>query len=74
MTAFTELEIGTTALESIKGLGWHVAHDLDIGPQTEDAERADYIEVLLGHRLRDATGRMNPDLERLESLRYFSSQ
>lgn len=55
-------------------MGWHVTHGPDIGPQTEDAERADHIEVLLERRLLDASGRLNPDLERLEILSYFPSQ
>ena len=74
MTTFSELEIGTTALEWLKGLGWHVNHGLDIGPQTKGAERADYIEVLPERRLRDASDRLSLDLERLEILSYYPSQ
>ena len=55
-------------------MGWHVTHGLDIGPQTEGVERADYIEVLLEHRLRDASGRLNLDLEGSGILGYYRSQ
>lgn len=51
-----------------------MTHGVDIGQQTEGAERADYIEILLEHRLRDASGRLNPDLERSEIFRYYRSQ
>jgi len=61
-SSFTESEVEAAALEWLEGLGWRVAHGPDIGPHTEGAERADYAEVVLEHRLRDALDRLNPDL------------
>ena len=63
MTAtFTESELEAAALEWLEGLGWKVAHGPDIAPHADGAERADYTEVVLEHRLRDALDRLNPDL------------
>jgi type I restriction enzyme R subunit len=39
-----------------------VAHGPDIAPQAAGAERTNYSEVILEHRLRDALDRVNPDL------------
>ena len=60
--SFTESEVEAAALEWLEGLGWKVAHGPDIGPHADGAERADYAEVVLEHRLRDALGRLNPHL------------
>jgi len=62
MTPFTESEVEAAALEWLEGLGWKVAHGPDIGPNAEGAERAEYTEVVLEHRLRDALDRLNPGL------------
>ena len=62
MTTFTESEVEAAALEWLASLGWRVAHGPDIAPHAEDAERADYTEVVLDHRLRDALDRLNPEL------------
>ena len=59
---FTESEVEDAALEWLEGLGWQVAHGPDIGPDTEGAERTDYANVVLEHRLRDALDRLNPAL------------
>ena len=60
--SFTEPEVEAAALEWLEGLGWKVAHGPDIAPHADGAERADYTEVVLEHRLRDALDRLNPDL------------
>ena len=60
--SFTESEVEAAALEWLEDLGWKVAHGPDIAPQADGAERADYTEVVLEHRLRDALDRLNPDL------------
>ncbi len=60
--SFTESEVEAAALEWLKGLGWTVAHGPDIAPHTAGAERTDYREVILVHRLRDALERLNPSL------------
>jgi len=62
MNPFTESEVEAAALEWLEALGWRVAHGPNIGPHAEGAERADYAEVVLEHRLRDALDRLNPDL------------
>ncbi len=62
MTRFTESEVEDAALEWLVGLGWTVAHGPDIAPGAQDAERADYGEVVLERRLRGALARLNPDL------------
>ena len=61
-TAFTESEVEDAALEWLECLGWQVFHGPHIAPHAEGAERADYSEVLLEQRLRDALNRLNPDL------------
>ena len=62
MTAIAESTVEAAALEWLEGLGWAVAHGPEIGPDTPDAERADYGAVVLERRLRDALARLNPDL------------
>lgn len=62
MTSFTESEVEAAALQWLEGLGWSVAHGPGIAPHTEDAERTDYTEVVLEHRLRGALDRLDPDL------------
>ena len=59
---FTESEVEDAALEWLQGLGWRVAHGPHIAPHAEESERADYSEVVLERRLRDALDRLNPDL------------
>ena len=61
-STFTESEVEAAALEWLEGLGWKVAHGPDIAPHREHALRADYTEAALEHGLRDALGRLNPDL------------
>ena len=61
-SSFTESEVEAAALEWLEGLGWKVAHGPDIAPHAEDAQRADYAEVVLEHRLRDALDRLSPEL------------
>ena len=62
MATFTESEVEDAALEWLDGLGWKVAHGPDIAPHAAGAERTDYSEVILEHRLHDALDRLNPDL------------
>ena len=61
-SAFTESEVEAAALEWLGDLGWKVAHGPHIAPHAADSERADYSEVVLEHRLRDALARLNPAL------------
>ena len=47
MTTFTESELEEVALEWLAHLDWYAAHGRDIAPETFDAERDDYDEVVL---------------------------
>ena len=62
MTRLTESVIEEAALAWLEDLGWAVVHGPDIAPDTPGAERADYGQVVLEGRLRDALERLNPDL------------
>ena len=46
----------------LESLGWRVVHGPDIAPDTANAERDDYEQVILDARLRSALARFNPDL------------
>ena len=60
--AFTESTVEDAALAWLEASGWQVTHGPDIAPDMPGAERADYGEVVLVQRLRDALTRLNPDL------------
>ncbi|OGA69348.1 MAG: DEAD/DEAH box helicase [Betaproteobacteria bacterium RIFCSPLOWO2_12_FULL_67_28] len=60
--AFTESVVEQAALAWLENIGWQVASGLDIAPDMPAAERADYGEVVLTQRLRDALARLNPVL------------
>ncbi len=62
MTAFTESVVEDAALDWLKASGWRIAHGPDIAPDMPAAERANYGDVVLGARLRDALARLNPAL------------
>jgi type I restriction enzyme R subunit len=62
MTSFTESVVEQAALAWLESVGWQIAHGPDIAPDTPGAERADYGEVVLAQRLRDALARLNPAL------------
>ena len=62
MTTLTEADVEAAALEWLAGLGWQVAHGPDLAPDAPGAERADYGQVVLERRLRDALARLNPEL------------
>ena len=57
-----ELDIEKTALNWLAGMGYSVLHGPDIGPDTSDAERSRYEDVVLERRLRDAVARLNPNI------------
>ena len=57
-----ESVIEQAALEWIENLGWSVKYGPNIAPDMLFSERADYQEVVLEKRLRDALARLNPDL------------
>jgi len=59
---FTEFTVEQAALAWLERAGWQIAHGPDIAPDVPAAERADYGEVVLAHRLRDVLARFNPSL------------
>ena len=58
----TESVVEDAALDWLDSLGWSIAHGPDIAPDTLAAERADYGQVVLERRLRDALAQLNPTL------------
>ena len=46
MTILAEADAEAAALSWLEGLGWQVAHGPDIAPDTPNAERADYGQVV----------------------------
>ncbi|MDR7606353.1 MAG: type I restriction endonuclease subunit R [Armatimonadota bacterium] len=62
MTTFSEFTVESTALDWLEAVGWAVKYGPDIAPGMPAAERADYSQVVLSQRLRDALVRLNPDL------------
>jgi type I restriction enzyme R subunit len=60
--AFTESVVEEAALAWLESAGWQIAHGPDIAPDMPAAERADYSDVVLARRLRDAIARLNPEL------------
>ena len=58
----SESVVEDAALDWLESLGWSVAHGPDIAPDTLAAERADYGQVVLGQRLRDALTQLNENL------------
>ena len=75
MTTLTEADVESAALEWLAALGWQIAYGPDIAPDTPDAERDDYGQVILERRRRDALHRLNPQLPAAaldDSLRRLS--
>ncbi|MGE0824887.1 MAG: type I restriction endonuclease subunit R [Candidatus Binatia bacterium] len=62
MAGLTESIIEDAELAWLENLGWQVVHGPDIAPETSAAERADYEQVVLEQRLRDALAQLNPTL------------
>ena len=62
MPGFAESVVEDAALAWLEAVGWQVAHGPDIAPDMPAAERADYGEVVLAKRLRDALSRLNAKL------------
>ena len=60
--AFAESVVEEAALEWLDGLGYAVKHGPDIAPDEPESERADYGQVVLVGRLRDALTALNPEL------------
>ena len=58
----TESVVERAALAWLESAGWLVRHGAYIAPGQADEQRADYRQVILERRLRDALARLNPDL------------
>ena len=57
-----ESDVEETALEWFAELGYTVLHGPDIAPDTPDAERSAYNEVILTRRLQNAVANLNPNI------------
>ena len=62
VSSFSESTVEAAALGWLGSIGWTVAHGPDIAPDTPNAERGDYGDVVLEGRLRTALARLNPDV------------
>ena len=62
MTSLSEADGEAATLAWLEGLGWQMAHGPDIAPDSANAERANYAQVVLSHRLRDALAVLNSSL------------
>jgi len=62
MTTVREADVESAALDWLSALGWRVALGPNTAPDTPEAERGDYSEVVLERRLRDALATLNPGL------------
>jgi len=60
MTRLTEHKIENFAINLLERLGYQYVYAPDIAPDTEQAERSSYEEVLLLGRLKEAINRINP--------------
>ena len=69
MTTIAESDIEEVALDWLSELGYTVLHGPDIAPDTPDAERSTYSEVILKRRLRDAVAHLNPNIPRRSTRR-----
>ena len=58
----TESDVEQAALAWLKGLGWQMAHGPDIAPESPNAERDNFGQVVLERRLRDTLAELNAGL------------
>jgi type I restriction enzyme R subunit len=58
----SESVVEQAALAWLEAVGWRIVYGPDIAPDMPAAERANYGEVVLAQRLRDALARLNPAL------------
>ncbi len=58
----SEADVETTALSWLSSLGWRTEYGPNMVPETPKAERADFTQVVLEERLRDALLNLNPGL------------
>ena len=62
MSTLTEANVEQITLSWLSTIRWQTAYGPDIAPNTPGAERADFTQVVLEERLRDALLNLNPDL------------
>ena len=62
MSVLVEAEVEDAALAWLEDLGWRVAHGPVVAPDSPNAERADYSQVVLDRRLRDGLAVLNSSL------------
>ncbi len=63
MTGFAESDVERAALAWLAELGYATANGLDIGPDGDAPERANYGDVLLIERVHAAIAKLNPALK-----------
>ena len=70
MAGLSESHVEEATLEWLAELGYAVLHGPDISPDGPTPERVSHDQVLLNVRLREALGRLNPNLpaETLEEV------
>lgn len=61
MSYLDEAQVEIHAVDWLRGLDYDYVYGPDIGPEVLTAERADYAQVVLVGRLRQALERINPD-------------
>ncbi len=62
MTRLDESAVEEATLEWLTELGWQVLYGPDIAPDTVNAERNSYDQLILERRLRNALHQLNPNL------------
>jgi len=62
LSALTEADVESATLDWLNALGWQLGHGPDIAPETANAERDDYGQVVLERRLRGALAVLNSRL------------
>ena len=62
MPPLYESDVEEAAMDWLSSLGWQTAYGPDVAPDTPDAERGDFTQVVLEERLRDALFNLNPGL------------
>ncbi|MCE2935519.1 MAG: type I restriction endonuclease subunit R [Flammeovirgaceae bacterium] len=62
MKSITENIIEQSAIEILQGLGWAYVNGKEISPEGIFCERESFSQIVLVNRLRDAVGRINPNL------------
>jgi type I restriction enzyme R subunit len=62
MAFISEAEVEALVLDQLRGLGYLVVSDAEIGPDGESPEREAYADALLSRRLAAAIDRLNPGI------------